>query len=95
MAEAAPHLRPMIALALNTGMRLGEILKLRREHINFTTRMITVPAENSKSKKSRQIPMNEMVLDLIRGPAPAEGDCGVPTDGIGVRVQLRDESGDG
>jgi integrase len=88
MAEAAPHLRPMITLALNTGMRLGEILKLRLEHINFTTRMITVPAENSKSKKSRQIPMNEMVLDLIRGLAPAEGFIfrkryGEPYDDIG------------
>ncbi len=73
MAEATPHLRPMITLALNTGMRLGEILKLRREHINFTSRMITVPAENSKSKKTRQVPMNEAVLDLIRSLAPAEG----------------------
>jgi integrase len=73
MAEAVPHLRPMITLALNTGMRLGEILKLRREHINFTTRMITIPAENSKSKKPRQVPMNEVVLDLIRKLAPADG----------------------
>lgn len=73
MAEAAPHLRPMITLALNTGMRLGEIRKLRREHVNFTTRMITIPVENSKSKKARQVPMNEVVLDLIRKLAPADG----------------------
>jgi integrase len=73
MAEATPHLRPMVTLALNTGMRLGEILKLRRDHISFTTRMITIPAENSKSKKTRQVPMNEVVLDLIRKLAPAEG----------------------
>jgi len=73
MAEATPHLRPMITLALNTGMRLGEILKLRREHVNFTTRMITIPAENSKSKKSRLVPMKDEVLDLIRGLAPAGG----------------------
>lgn len=73
MAETAPHLLPMITLALNTGMRHGEILKLRREHINFTTRMITIPAENSKSKKPRQVPMNEVSLDLIRKLAPATG----------------------
>jgi len=73
MAEATPHLRPMITLALNTGMRLGEILRLRREHVNLTTRMITVPAENSKSKKARQVPMNETALDLIRRIALAEG----------------------
>lgn len=73
MAEATPHLQPMITLALNTGMRLGEILKLRRDHVNFTSKMITIPAENSKSKKARQVPMNEAVLDLVRKLAPADG----------------------
>jgi integrase len=92
MAEATPHLRPMVTLALNTGMRLGEILKLRREHVNFTTRMITIPAENSKSKKTRQVPMNEVVLDLIRKLAPADGfifrkRCGEPYENVNTGLQ--------
>ncbi len=73
MEKAGPRLTPLIILAVNTGLRLGEIRKLRREHINFSTRFITVPAENSKSKKIRQVPMNAVVLDLLRGLAPAAG----------------------
>ena len=73
LEAAAPHLRPMIILALNTGMRSGEIKKLRREHISFGDRIITIPAENSKSKKARRVPMNATALELIRTLAPAAG----------------------
>jgi integrase len=73
LEAAAPHLKPMITLALNSGLRLGEILKLRREHVNFQSRLITITAENYKSKKARQVPMNAIVLDLIRKHAPAAG----------------------
>ena len=73
LEKAGPRLTPVIILAVNTGLRIGEIRKLRREHINFSTRFITVPAENSKSKKTRQVPMNAVVLDLLRGLAPVSG----------------------
>jgi len=66
LAAAVPHLRPLIVLALDTGMRRGEILKLRREHVNFTTGMITIPAENSKSKKERRVPMSPAIFDMLR-----------------------------
>jgi integrase len=73
MEHAVGRLKPMIVLALNTGMRRGEILQLRREHVNFQSRTITIPVENSKSKKTRPVPMNEVTLDLIRKLAPASG----------------------
>ena len=73
MEHAAGRLKPMIVLALNTGMRRGEILQLRREHVNFQSRIITIPVENSKSKKTRPVPMNEITLDLIRKLSPAAG----------------------
>jgi len=73
LAAASPHLRPLIVLALATGMRRGELLKLRREHINFTTRMITVPAENSKSKKERRVPMSPAVFDILKPFASRSG----------------------
>jgi len=73
MEHAVGRLKPMIVLTLNTGMRRGEILQLRREHVNFQSRTITIPVENSKSKKTRPVPMNEVTLDLIRKLAPASG----------------------
>lgn len=73
LKEAGRHLRPMIVLALNTGMRQGEILKLRAEHINFDERRITIPAENSKSKKPRRIPLNSTVVNLLRALVHDQG----------------------
>jgi len=51
----ASHLKPIIIVALGTGMRLGEILNLEWSHVDFTTNTITVA--KSKSGKSRSIPM--------------------------------------
>jgi integrase len=65
LKAAAKHLKPIIRLALNTGLRQGEILKMRAEHVNLQARFITVPKENSKSKKERRVPMNSEVLALL------------------------------
>lgn len=73
LAAASPRMRELVLLAVNTGMRRTEILKLERRHVNFTTRMITVPAENSKSKKDRRVPMNDIALDLLKPYASTAG----------------------
>jgi integrase len=60
----APHLRPSVILALNTGMRKGEILGLRWEQVDFTDRVITV--YNGKTAQSdRTLPMNDVVFALM------------------------------
>jgi integrase len=56
------HLKPMVLLSLNTGMRRGEIFDLTWHHIDFPNRMITVPAWASKSAQTRHIPMNQETL---------------------------------
>lgn len=73
LEAVASHLRPMIALALNTGMRQGEILKLRAEHVSLEARALTIPAENSKSKKARRIPLNSAALEILRPLAGSQG----------------------
>jgi len=61
---AAPHLKDILTIALNTGMRRNEILGLRWKDINFSKGYINI--ENSKSGKSRKVPMNSLVLDTFR-----------------------------
>jgi len=55
--ECCPSLKPVVITALNTGMRLGEIMNLEWNNIDFYHGFITV--RNSKNGESRQIPMNE------------------------------------
>jgi integrase len=73
LPAASPYLRSMIRLVLNTGMREGEVKTLRAEHVDLVSRFITITKENSKSKKSRRIPMNSVVVELLRNLAPKDG----------------------
>jgi integrase len=53
---AAPHLKPILVIALNTGMRKGEILNLKWEDIDFKRRIIFV--KDTKNSQWGELPMN-------------------------------------
>lgn len=57
-------LRPIITVALNTGMRKSELLNLKWEDINFHNKTILV--RNSKNNEARVIPMNEPVYLALK-----------------------------
>jgi integrase len=63
--SCAPHIRPIIITALNTGMRKGEILSLRWENIDFDNNSITIQATNSKTKKMKRIRINSALRKLL------------------------------
>ena len=54
---ASEELKPILKIALLTGMRQGEILKLKWKDINFRLCEIRIPSENAKSKKERFVPI--------------------------------------
>ncbi len=58
-----PHLRTIVVLALNTGMRRGEILGLEWELVDLATARITL--YRTKSGKPRGIPINTAVYDAL------------------------------
>ncbi len=61
----AGHLRPIVIMALNTGMRKGEILNLKWSDIDMVRRAITV--RTSKNNESRYIPVNgTLYVELLR-----------------------------
>src|SRR5437016_444227 len=53
-----------VEVALNMGLRRGEQFRLRWEHVDFATGIITVP--RSKSGETRRIPMNDAVREVLR-----------------------------
>ena len=63
---AAPQTKPIIEIALLTGMRKSEILSLRWSQIDFSGLRLTIPVTNSKSKKERTIPLGRDLYDIFR-----------------------------
>jgi excisionase family DNA binding protein len=63
MANAPAHLKPVLVVALNTGMRLGEIMNLEWKHIDFVSKRIRV--EKTKSYKVRFISINPPLLSEL------------------------------
>jgi integrase len=57
--EQGAYLRPIIVLALNTGMRRGEILGLKWSCVDFQRGIIYVG--NTKTSRDREVPMNAAV----------------------------------
>lgn len=72
IGAASPHFRPVLLTALNTGMRLGEILNLRWEDVNLREGFISV--EQSKSGEPRKIPTNSVLTDVLRDVRMDRGD---------------------
>jgi len=66
--SACPHFRPIVEIALLTGMRKGEILNMKWKDISFPLRSIRIPAENAKTKRERYVPIDSnlfVTLDSI------------------------------
>lgn len=63
LKAASEHLRPILLVALNTGMRRGEILSLKKSHIDFDKREIRI--EETKSGKPRIVDINSRLFDVL------------------------------
>lgn len=59
------YLSPMVLLALNTGMRRGELLGLEWGSVNLPGKLLTITAGNAKSRKARHLPLNTEALDVL------------------------------
>jgi integrase len=62
---------PIVTLALETAMRRGEILAIKREHFDPAKRTLLVP--ESKNGRARRIPLSIPALELLSVHAVKEG----------------------
>ncbi len=62
---ASAYFKPVLIIAFNTGMRVGEIEKLRWSYIDREKMMIRLPKEITKEKKDTNIPINHHVKTVL------------------------------
>ncbi|MFI5351351.1 MAG: tyrosine-type recombinase/integrase [Candidatus Binatales bacterium] len=63
MRKLPARLRPLVVLALNTGMRRGELLGLRWKDIDLVNRTITI--REAKSGEGRRLPINAQAYEAL------------------------------
>lgn len=63
--EYTDHLKPLIILSLNTGMRQGETFQLKWSNVSFERKQLTVEAATAKSGKVRYIALNKEALRIL------------------------------
>ena len=64
---AEPATKPIITIAAVTGMRQAELLKMRPKDLELTAGTIHIPAEHSKSKRDRWIPVDGLIYNTLAG----------------------------
>ncbi|WP_019411098.1 site-specific integrase [Pseudomonas psychrophila] len=60
------HLKPMVMVSLNTGMRRGELFGLTWTMVNFQTKTITIGGNTAKTSETRHIPMNAEAFNTLK-----------------------------
>lgn len=66
LEDANPWLRALVTVALNTGLRRGELLALQWSDIDFKRRMLVVHGSGAKSGQTRHVPLNSTAVDALK-----------------------------
>ncbi len=65
-ADTPQYLRDICTLAMNTGLRRGELFKLQWARVSLQAATITVAAATAKTAKTRHVVLNELALAVLK-----------------------------
>jgi integrase len=63
ISNCSDHLKPIVIVAVHTGMRKGELLSLRWDQVDFQKGIITLT--DTKNNECRHVPMDETVKSTL------------------------------
>jgi integrase len=63
--HSCQHIRAMVTVAYNTGMRHGELVGLKWSHIDRENWFLRLPVELTKERKPRNVPINKYVKEVL------------------------------
>lgn len=66
LAAAPPHLRELAVLALETGMRRGELFAQRWEHVDLARNVLQVSRSKTAGGDGREIPLSGRALAVLQ-----------------------------
>lgn len=64
LENSPPGLQDLLVIALDTGLRLGELVGLKRESVDLGQRHITV--RNTKNGRNRRVPLTARAFDVLK-----------------------------
>lgn len=61
-----PHLKAILLLAIDSGLRKGEILKLRWQDFDFENNLIRILGTHTKTERERLAPLSKRAIDELK-----------------------------
>lgn len=66
LGQCSAYLKPIVQMAYVTAMRKGEILGLRWDQVDLQNRFITLEAADTKTQEKREVPLDGVLVELLR-----------------------------
>jgi integrase len=85
MTYLPPHLKRIVSFALNTGLRKSTIVNLNYDMYDYSKKILSIPAEILKTKKSLEIPLNSQAHKAIMNTEHGS----INSRGLGIYLRQR------